>query len=217
MERLAFWRKKAAPVSLTDLLSREEYMPDFQAAEQAVEDSIGTAPELLALEASCGQVSQRMVQCMDGAALSDPQCILLHHAFLSCAARQLAPALHAAYTTCATKKKGFPERCDAAFAEMSAAVNGRVAAINANLRKDILSDEDAELMLDCEAFKDTKDGSMEEWLRCSVPKRCPTQYEAYAKCVDKNGSDNLGACTADGRPLVTCLSDMVARYSRSKH
>jgi hypothetical protein len=212
---MAFWRKKEQSVSLTDLLSRSEYIADFQAAERAVADSIGTSPELQQVEASCGRVSQEMVKCMEQSSLADPKCILLHHAFLVCAAKTFSPSLQAAFVNCVAANKSYPERCDGALEQMWSGVNARFVAINAELRKDVLSDADAELLLDCDAFKDKPDRDMEEWLQCTVPKRCPTQYQQYAQCLAKNGAGKE-KCFEAGRPLVTCLSDMVARYSQSK-
>jgi hypothetical protein len=167
-----FWQKKPATVSLTDLLSNPTYVEDYKKAEEKVSASIGVSPQMEKIERSCGRVTQMMVECLSKSTQSDPKCVLLHHAFLICAGKELVPSLQSSYLACASKNKQNPERCDAAFNEMWTGVNRSVTAINTELTKDVLTEQDEDLILDCNGFR-TAEGSVEPWLQCVVPKRCP--------------------------------------------
>jgi hypothetical protein len=172
VDKMSFWKKKPAPVSLTEMLSNPAYMEDFKSAEQAVVASIGTSPAMEKIETSCGSVTKLMVECLQNKSQADAECLLLHHAFLLCAGRSFEPNQHNAYVSCATKNKQTPAKCDALFNEMWSSVTRSVDAINAELTKDVLSEQDEELVLDCNGFR-SNEGSIEPWLQCVVPKRCP--------------------------------------------
>ena len=123
--------------------------------------------------------------------------------------KELVPSQQAAYLACASKNKSNPDRCDASFNDMWTGVNNRVTAINADLTKDVLSEEDQEIILDCNGFRNTE-GSIEPWLQCTVPRRCPKELERYSLCIARGDSSK---CVEDGRPLVRCLGDFVARFA----
>lgn len=105
---MAFWKKKPVQVSLTDLLSNDTYAEDYKVAEQRVAASIPTSPVMDKVEKQCGQVTQRMVECLQSSSQADPKCILLHHAFLVCAGKELVPTQQASYLACAGKNKQNP-------------------------------------------------------------------------------------------------------------
>merc|ERR1711991_1285838 len=222
-EGMSWFRKKPAVISLTELLQRHEYMEDFVAAQQESEQAMAKNP-LLVQVAKCSDLQAQVVHCMQERASNDAKCLLLHQSWMTCAASEVVPQLASQFVTCARRNAGRPEQCEREYQRMWDGVISVMQKSERTVKKDLLSEEEGEIILDCKMLKEAADNAMrtnedadaalDTWMRCTVPRVCKSEWQSMQKCMDAN-SGSLDSCIDVGRPLVGCLSDFTMRYGRS--
>lgn len=211
-------KDSSAPVQVDvmKLLSRSEYMADDEAARQAVQQREAAGNPLMKQLESCADIHAHMVKCIEENPSSDPKCLLLHQAWLICAGRQVAPALHDAFVQCATRHRAKPELCEGEFQSMW---NGAANKAATEWRKRAFTDVEEEAMLDCKVFKEQLDKAIGEhggdsphadqsfgrWMQCVFPRACETDWRAYERCLASN-KGSMDECIEEGESDHCALS-----------
>ena len=222
---MSWFRKKPAEINVTELLSRKEYFDDFVAAQQAADAKLRENPMLEQL-AGCLSIQQKLMEEAQRVGSSDPTSLLLHSAFMVCAGNEVAPALAQTFQKCAQRNRGRPDLCDKEYTRMWDGVLTKMTRSDNELKKDLLSEVEEEVILDCKMLKESADSKLqngleeegnaelERWMRCTVPNVCEEQWSLLQACMDRNGG-KLDVCLEEGRPLIRCVSDFTIRYGRS--
>lgn len=176
--------------------------------------------------AVCTPIRHHLETCLGELPTSDPKCLLLHQAWLICAAREVAPAAHQRFLECASRHRTKPELCEEVFQVMWNGVLAEVQRDTIKTQRTLMTDAEEEALLDCKAFKEVSDkalgehgldspqtdAALEQWMQCVFPKTCTADWALMQRCMDEKGSAD--ACVAEGRPLVRCVTDFTFRYYR---
>ena len=160
-------------------------MEDFVAAQQESEQAMAKNP-LLVQVAKCSDLQAQVVHCMQERASNDAKCLLLHQSWMTCAASEVVPQLASQFVTCARRNAGRPEQCEREYQRMWDGVISVMQKSERTVKKDLLSEEEEEIILDCKMLKEAADNAMrtnedadaalDTWMRCTVPRVCKSEW-----------------------------------------
>ncbi len=200
----------AAPANVSTLLSRTEYMADYEAAQVAAQQLLAQNNPLVKQLERCADIQQHLGKCLEEHPTSDPKCLLLHQAWIICAAREVAPAQHATFAQCAARHRAKPELCEGDFQTMWNGVNAAVSKAEMEMKKRAMNDVEEEALLDCKGYKELADKALlehggesaelnttlERWMQCVFPKTCESDWRTYERCLASKGT--VDGCIEEG-------------------